>query len=78
MPSPALVDKLYISVCVGCDYSACTALFVAKIESDEPLDPVDAWAVRAAEEAEQLGWSISEDCNVFCPSHSTGAAGGRG
>ena len=51
MPSLGLVEKIYIEVCVRCDHQNCIEILIpdtGDIGNENPSDPVDAWAARAA------------------------------
>jgi hypothetical protein len=74
MPSSALVEKIYIHVCVRCECPNCTEIFIPDTEdvgNDNPSDPIDAWAMKAAVKAEKLGWKAGEDDAALCPLHAS-------
>ena len=66
MPSPALVEKLHTEIVVGCEAGGCHEVFVS---AESPTEPVEQWSVRAAIEAESLGWYASLAGLVLCPRH---------
>jgi len=70
MPSPALIEKLYAEVVVGCETGGCRETFVS---SEDPAEPVEAWSVRAAIEADRLGWTVSVAGKLRCPMHGNGS-----
>jgi len=70
MTSRALTDKLYTEVLLTCDKEGCQSIF----ESTEPArDPMEPWSERAANEAEQQGWSVSRERFVACPKCTHGS-----
>jgi hypothetical protein len=70
MPSPQLVDKLYAELIIGCEAEGCHEVF---LPTEMASDPVEPWSVRAAAEAESLGWSLSPMAMVLCPKCSRSA-----
>ena len=64
MPSAILIEKLYAEIVLGCEEVNCDGVFVS---SQLARQPVAAWAIRAAEEAESQGWSASETGKALCP-----------
>ncbi len=76
MTSAILIDRIYTYVCVQCDRPGCMEIVlpeVTNIGNATATDPVDAWAIRAATEAENLGWSTNENHEVICPVHTSEA-----
>jgi hypothetical protein len=70
MTRRTLTDKLYTEVLLACNTEGCHGLF----ESTEPArDPMQSWSERAANEAEQQGWSVSREGVVACPKCARGA-----
>ena len=66
MPHHALIEKLHAEIVVQCQVGTCGDVFVP---TEPPQEPVELWAIRAATEAETLGWSISTRSFVTCPKH---------
>jgi hypothetical protein len=62
----ALTERFYAEILVRCDAPTCREVFVA---SETPQEPIEAWAKRAAAEAETNGWSATQDDLVVCPKH---------
>lgn len=76
MTSAALIERICIYVCVQCDRTGCTETFIPEVTSignENPTDPVDAWAIRIAKDAERQGWSTSQSNTIFCPRHTNEA-----
>lgn len=76
MTSTTLIERIYIDVFVQCDRPGCSQLLTpeaGKIGNQKSADCVDAWAVLIADEAENLGWSVNERNEVFCPEHANEA-----
>lgn len=67
MPQKALINKFYVEIFATCEQADCDAYFEC---SEEPVEPVEEWALRAASEAENLGWLIGVDKRLFCPNCS--------
>ena len=70
MPNSALIEKLHTEVVVGCEADGCHEVFVS---AESPREPIESWSVRAATEAESLGWSVSLAGLVLCPKHGSQA-----
>jgi len=68
MPSAALREKLHTEIVVGCEAGGCHNVFVS---SESPREPIESWSMRAATEAEGLGWSVSSAGSVLCPNHGS-------
>jgi Protein of unknown function (DUF2489) len=64
MLQKALIDKLYVELFLVCEEVGCTQHFEC---SEEPKDPIDLWAKRAAFEADLLGWRIAQNGQLLCP-----------
>jgi hypothetical protein len=64
MPQKALIDKFYAEIFATCEQTDCDEYFEC---NEEPVEPVEEWALRAASEAENLGWRIGVDKRLFCP-----------
>jgi hypothetical protein len=64
MANPMLIEKFHSEIIVGCEAGSCHTAFVP---TEPPCEPVEQWALRAAGEAEQQGWSTSPDARVLCP-----------
>src|SRR5437868_6201117 len=56
MPSQALIEKLYAEIIVVCEAPGCHETFICSKPAGQP---VEAWAARAADEAESQGWTVS-------------------
>jgi hypothetical protein len=67
MPQKALIDKFYAEIFATCEQPDCDGYFEC---SEEPKVPFEEWALRAANEAENLGWRIGVDKRLFCPNCS--------
>ena len=75
MPSSILVNAIYGEVIIRCQHPGCSELFIASVDGcEDRTEPVDAWAARAATEAEILGWTSGLSEHVFCPEHRTDSA----
>ena len=70
MPSTVLVEKIYGEVIIRCQHPGCREVFLASVDGCESkTEPIDAWAIRAATEAEIQGWTSGLPEQVFCPEH---------
>jgi hypothetical protein len=64
MPNEVLIDKFHAEIVVECEASSCLEVF---IPAEQVAEPIEAWAERAANEAERSGWSTSSLGEVLCP-----------
>jgi hypothetical protein len=68
MPNRALIDKFHTEIVVECEASSCLEVF---IPAEQVAEPIEAWAERAATEAERSGWSTSSLGEVLCSKCAT-------
>lgn len=48
--------------------------YVASVDGcEDQTEAVDAWAIRAAAEAEAVGWISALTEHIFCPKHRAGS-----
>jgi hypothetical protein len=67
MSYSALTERLFAEIVVSCEHTGCKEVFLA---TEPATDSVEAWAERAAIQAQRLGWSEHPSGKVLCPTHS--------
>lgn len=70
MPARHLIEKIYAEIVVGCTSDGCKSVFIA---TEPASNPAEAWAMRAATEAESKGWRADACGHVFCAVCSLGS-----
>jgi len=67
MPHAVLAERLYAELTLGCEARGCGKVFLAKTRASDPVEP---WALRAAAEAERIGWRVTGGNAIVCPTHA--------